>query len=316
MRAITIHRWGKASELRCEDVPQPVPGAGQALVKIRYASLNPIDYKIRNGRFHLFMDKKFPKILGLEASGTIVETGAGLSGLLAGTPVFIQTSRKFRMGCYAEYAVVDADRILSLPTDFDLKAGSALAVAPATALQGLRDHGRVKPGSRVLINGASGSVGLCAVQIAKQMGAHVTGVCSTRNTDLVQKNGADRVIDYLKMDFAALSDHYDLVFDCVSTRSFSECRRVLAPNGRYVNLMLRPLDLLWQKIRNPFSRQKFITFVMKYRKDDLNWVIQQVQSGLLTIPMDTVFPLEKAQQAQVRLESGRATGKILLEVVE
>jgi NADPH:quinone reductase-like Zn-dependent oxidoreductase len=165
-----------------------------------------------------------------------------------------------------------------------------------------------------LVNGASGSVGLCAVQIAKMMGATVVGVCSGRNIALVQSYGADRVIDYTKTDITQLKEQFDLVFDCVSTLQFKACKSILTPHGQYINLMLRPLDLLWQRIRNPFFNQKLHTVLMAYRPDDIAWVVQKIEQKAFQIPTDAIYPLKDIQAAHEYLESGRAKGKILLEM--
>ncbi len=306
MRAILLRKWGNADQLTLAEIPIPSPKPNQLLVKIHCAALNPVDYKIRNGRFKWFIRKPFPLVLGLEASGTLVEAPQ--------KRVYVYTSRSFQMGCYAEYAAVDQDRIFELPEGIDFQAGAALAVAPVTALQALRDHGQVRAGSTVLINGASGSVGQCALQIALKMGANVTGVSRKTNHERLLKLGAHRVIDYQTTDFTLEEHRYDLILDCVSSRRFSECQKVLQPNGRYVNLMLRPLDLLYQKLHNLFSRQKFITFVMDYQPADLEWICQQLKNGNLQLPVEHLFPLEKIKEAHQKLESGRSTGKILLQL--
>jgi NADPH:quinone reductase-like Zn-dependent oxidoreductase len=304
MQAIICRRWGGPEVLECAEMPTPTPGPRQHLVQVHYAALNPIDYKIRNGRFRWFMHRRFPKILGLEASGTLAHNGKR---------VFVLTSKGFAMGCYAEWVAVDRDFIFELPEAMEMAVGAGLAVAPATALQGLRDHGLVKTGSKVLINGASGSVGQCAVQIARILGAEVTGVCSARNLDLVKEIGAHRVIDYAQTDFTTEKEQYDLVFDVVSKRSFAQCRRVLSPRGRYLNLMLNPADLLFQKVNNLFAPQKFITFIMEYRASDLQWISERILEGRLRLPLDRTVPLADARAAHVYLESERAVGKILLE---
>ena len=313
MRAAVLRQWGDASQLSIAEVPIPVPGPGEVRVKIHYAALNPVDYKMRNGRFRWLMNRSFPKILGVEAAGIVSECGPNVTALRPGDAVYIYTAARFRLGCYAEFNVVKATEAVVLPPDFDLQTGASLSVAPVTALQVLRDVAAVGMGTRVLINGASGAVGICAVQWAKRMGAHVTAVCSARNAETVRQLGADAVIDYQQRDFTRENDRFDLVFDCVSTLSFRACRRVLVPNGQYINLMLRPLDLLYQRWHNLFSQQKFRTVLMKFRPDDIQTTIEAVQNGQLRIPLDTVFLPEEIQKAHLYQESGRSTGKNLLD---
>jgi 2-desacetyl-2-hydroxyethyl bacteriochlorophyllide A dehydrogenase len=313
MRAAILRQWGDASQLSIVEVPIPVPGPGEVRVNIHYAALNPVDYKMRNGRFRWFMHRRFPKILGVEAAGTVVECGPDVTALRPGDRVYIYTAAGFRLGCYAEFNVVKATEAVVLPPDFDLKTGASLSVAPVTALQVLRDVANVRTGTRVLINGASGAVGICAVQWAKHRGAHVTAVCSGRNAETVRQFGADAVIDYQQRDFTRENARFDLIFDCVSTLSFRACRRVLTPRGRYINLMLRPWDLVYQRWQNLFSQQKYHTVLMKFRPDDIRTTIEAVQNGQLRIPLDTVFAPEDIQQAHLYQESGRSTGKNLLD---
>ena len=311
-RQVLLHQWGNAAQLVVAPMSLPTVTAGCVLVKIHYAALNPIDFKIRNGRFKWFMNSHFPKVLGLEGSGTVVACGAGVTDFQPNDTVYLYTGAKFRMGCYADYACVPATEIVLLPPHFDLQAGAGLSVAPVTALQVLRDKARIGPGMNILINGASGAVGACAVQLAKKRGAQVTGVCSTRNIERVRSWGADRVIDYTCTDFTQENIQYDLVFDCVSTRTFSECKKILTPKVQYINLMLRPMDLIAQRLNNLFSQKKFHTALLQFRTDDVRAIITAVQSSDLHIPIDRVFALDAVQDAHRYQEDGRAVGKVLL----
>jgi NADPH:quinone reductase-like Zn-dependent oxidoreductase len=231
MKAITHCEYGGPDVLKVEGIEKPVPNDNQLLVKVRAASVNPLDLTIRGALLlrPLFGLRK-PKDtrLGVDYSGTVEAVGKNVTQFKPGDEVF-----GGKNGALAEYVSVLADRAVVLkPANMNFEQAAAVPVAAITALQGLRDKGHIQSGQKVLINGASGGVGTFAVQIAKSFGAEVTGVCSTRNVDLVRSIGADHVIDYTKEDFTKGDQHYDLIFDLIGNHSFSERRRILNSNGR------------------------------------------------------------------------------------
>src|SRR5207248_2820687 len=236
MKAIVYHNYGSPDVLRLEEIEKPVPNDNQVLVRVRAASVNPLDWHYIEGTPYIvrILDSGVlkPKVerLGVDYSGTVEAVGKNVMQFKPGDEVF-----GGRTGAFAEYVCVLADRAVVLkPTNITFEQAASVPVAGITALQGLRDKGKVQPGQKVLINGASGGVGTFAVQIAKSLGADVTGVCSTRNVDLVKSLGADHVIDYTKEDFTKSAERYDVMLDNVGNRSLSECKGVLTPTGKYV----------------------------------------------------------------------------------
>ena len=235
MKAIVYCDYGTAEVLKLDDVEKPVPEDDQVLVRVRAAAVNPLDWHTMRGTPYLIRvgsGLRRPEVtrLGVDFSGTVEAVGRSVTTFKPGDDVF-----GGRTGAFAEYVAVRADRVLALkPANLTFEQAAAVPIAAITALQGLRDKGKLQPGQKVLINGASGGVGTFAVQIAKSFGAHVTGVCSTRNAELVRSLGADEVIDYTKDDYTKSAQRYDVILDNVGNRSLLDNRRVLTPEGRFV----------------------------------------------------------------------------------
>src|SRR5213078_3792010 len=235
MRAIVYCDYGLAN-LKLEDVEKPVPNDDQVLVKVHAASVNPLDWHFIEGTPKIMramgvgLRKPKDTRLGVDFAGTVEAVGKNVTQFKAGDEVF-----GGRDGAFAEYVCPRADRAVTLkPANITFEQAASVNIAGITALQAVRDKGKVQPGQKVLINGASGGVGTFAVQIAKSFGAEVTGVCSTRNLEMVRSLGADHVIDYTKEDFTKSAERYDVILDNVPYHSLSECRRVLTPEGKYV----------------------------------------------------------------------------------
>src|ERR1700724_2489901 len=279
MKAILHCEYGGPEVLKVEEVEKPVPNDNQVLVKVRANSVNPLDLTIRGPLLlrPLFGLRK-PKDtrLGVDYSGTVEAVGKNVTNFKPGDEVF-----GGKDGALAEYVCVLADRAVVLkPANMTFEQAAAVPVAAITALQGLRDKGKIRTGQKVLINGASGGVGTFAVQIAKSFGTEVTGVCSTRNVDLVRSIGADHVIDYTKEDFTKTDQRYDLIFDLVGNHSFSERRRILNPNGICVmggvggagwhdGMVGRLLGELNAYLGSWFVSQKFIAYIAEFNKADM-----------------------------------------------
>ena len=241
MKAIVYQGFGCPEILRCEEVDKPIPGDDEVLIKVRAASVNPLDWKVMKGgpfilRLLLGMGKSKIRRPGVDVAGQVEAVGRNITQFKPGDEVF-GTCR----GAFAEYAISrSVPRMKSVlvikPAMVTFEQAASAPVAALTALQGLRDKGRIQPGQRVLINGAAGGVGTFAVQIAKSFGANVTGVCSTSNVEMVRSIGADQVIDYSQQDLTKSGHRYDIVLDCVGNHSFSEWRHVLNPKGILVGV--------------------------------------------------------------------------------
>src|SRR5476649_2095031 len=289
MKAILHCEYGGPEVLTLVDVEKPAPTDNQILVRVRAASLNPLDLTIRGPLLlrPLFgMRKPKDTRLGVDYAGTVEAVGKNVTQFKPGDEVF-----GAKNGALAEYVCALADRYVVLkPANMTFEQAASVPVAAITALQGLRDKGRIQPGQKVLINGASGGVGTFAVQIAKSFGAEVTGVCSGRNAEMVRSIGADYVIDYTKEDFTKTDQRYDLIFDLVGNHSFSERRRILNPNGICVmagaggagwhdGIATALVGELNAYVRSRFVSQKFIAYIAEFNKKDMMVLADLMQTG-------------------------------------
>ena len=326
MKAIVYCDYGTADVLRLEQVETPVPGDDELLVKVRAAAVNPLDWHYMRGTpyvMRLASGLRKPKDtrLGVDFAGTVEAVGRNVTRFKPGDEVF-----GGRSGALAEYVVVRADRAVApKPPNVSFEQAAGVGIAATTALQGLRDGGRLQAGESVLVNGASGGVGTFAVQIAKSMGAEVTGVSSARNHELVRSLGADHVIDYRTEDYTAGERRYDVILDNVGNRSLSENRRVLAPAGRYVLIgggggpdeghwigpFVKPIQAV---LMSPFVSQDMGMFLASLSNEDINRLAELIRSGTVTPVIDRSYRLEEAAQAIRYLEQGRARGKVVVTV--
>jgi NADPH:quinone reductase-like Zn-dependent oxidoreductase len=327
MKAIVHCEYGSPDVLRLEEIEKPVPNDNQVLVRVRAASVNPLDLTIRGPwliRPILGMRKPKDTRLGVDYAGTVEAVGknpAAAGQFKPGDEVF-----GGRNGALAEYVCVLADRgVVLKPANLTFEQAASVPVAAITALQGLRDKGKIQAGQKVLINGASGGVGTFAVQIAKSFGTEVTGVCSTRNVDLVRSIGADHVIDYTKEDFTKTDQRYDLIFDLIGNHSFSERQRILNPNGICVmagiggagwhdGMAMRLAGELNAYVRSRFVSQKFVAYIATFNKADMNLLGELMQSGKMKPVIDRTYKLSEAADALRYLEQGHARGKVVVNL--
>jgi NADPH:quinone reductase-like Zn-dependent oxidoreductase len=324
MKAIVYRTFGSPDVLRLEDIEKPFPEDDQILVRVRAASVNPLDWHFMEGTPYLARLISFGALrptvtrLGVDYAGTVESVGKNVTQFKPGDEVF-----GGKTGAFAEYVCARADRAVVLkPANVTFEQAAAVPIAALTALQGLRDNGQLEPGQRVLINGASGGVGTFAVQIAKTLGADVTGVCSTKNLDMVRSIGADRVIDYTKDDFTLGAQRYDLIIDNVGNRSLLECRRVLKPRGRYV--MIGGGGLNEGRWVGPFPRlikafalsrvvsQDMGMMLADMNVKDLTVLSDLMQSGKVTPVIDRRYTLRDVPEAIRYLEQGHARGKVVI----
>lgn len=320
MKAAIYTSYGPPDVVQIADVEKPVPKDDEVLMKVRAASLNPLDWHFMRGTpyaVRLVAGLRKPKVtgLGVDVAGQVEAVGNKVSQFKPGDEVF-GSCRK----AIAEYVCAPESKLVLKPKNITFEQAASVPVAAYTALQGLRDKGHTQPGQKVLINGAAGGVGTFAVQIAKSFGANVTGVCSTRNRDLVRSIGADRVIDYTQEDFTKRAERYDVFLDCVGNHSLSASRRVLSPKGVYVgaggttdNWMIRPLlRAIASIVFSLFSSQKFPMILAKPNKVDLNFMREQMESGKIVPVIDTSYRLTEVAEAIRYLETGHARGKVVI----
>lgn len=323
MQAVLRCEYGPAEVLRVAQVETPVPADDELLVRVHAAALNPLDWHEMRGTPYVMrlgsgLRKPNDLRLGVDFAGIVEAVGRKVTRFKAGDAVF-----GGRSGALAQYLVVSEDRaVASKPARVSFDQAAAVAVAATTALQGLRDAGRLQPGDTVLINGASGGVGTFAVQIAKSMGAVVTGVSSAPNHELVRSLGADHVIDYRTQDYTSGQQRYDVILDNVGNRTLSENRRVLEPDGRYVLIggggpdagdwigpLARPLQAL---LVSPFVSQDMGLHLAHLTSEDMNTLAEMMATGIVTPVIDRRYPLAETAEAIRYLEEGHARGKVVI----
>lgn len=320
MRAVAIHRYGPAEALTLTELPAPTPGESEILVRVRAAGVNPVDWKIRSGMLKWVLWLRFPFVPGFDISGDVSEVGPGVTRFRPGDEVYGLLGPP-RAGGYAELAVAPESAVATKPRSLSHVEAASMPVAALTALQALRDLGRLQPGQAVLINGAAGGVGSFAVPIARALGGRVTGVCSAENVEFVRGLGAETVIDYAREDFTASVERYDVVFDAVAKSSFGRCRQILTAAGTYITTLPTPGVLirgyLLQPLLRPLgARRRARTLFAKARPADLEFLATLADDGSLKPVIDRVFPLDQARRAHERSESERARGKIVLDLTQ
>jgi len=322
MKALTSCEYG-VDNLKLQEIEKPTPADNEVLVRVRAASVNPVDGHTIRGAWLMRpmsgMRKPKNTRFGTDFAGVVEAVGKDVTNFKPGDEVF-----GAKNGAVADYICVKAERaVVMKPSNITFEQAGSVAVAGLTALQGLRDKGHIQSGQKVLINGASGGVGTFAVQIAKAFGADVTAVCSTRNIDLVKSIGADHVIDYTKEDFTKTDQRYDMLYDLVGNHSFSERRRILTPNGICVlagigGAGVHPGTLgrvgrnFWNAFLSNFSNQKFVFYIAKLTKDDLNVLRDLMQSGKVAPVIDRTYKIGETQAAVRYLEEGHARGKVVI----
>lgn len=316
MQAMLYTRYGDPDNLQLREVKTPTPKAGEVLVKVHAAALNPADlYLLRGQPFFLRLKEGLwkPKrpILGSDIAGQVAAVGRDVTDFQPGDAVFGDLSDAGRGG-FAEYVAAPAAALARKPATVPDEIAAAAPMASVTALQGLRDNSHIQPGERVLINGASGGVGTFAVQLAKVFGAEVTAVCSSRKAELVRGLGADRVIDYNAEDFTRTDQPYDLIFDTVANRSLEEYARALTPTGRLVSAAFFPALLMPGRRGRPGQQMR--NMLAKVNRPDLEFIGALLAEGRLTAAIDRRYPLAQLPDALRYLAEGRAAGKVVVAV--
>jgi len=318
MKAIVQDRYGSPDVLELREIEKPAIEEAGVLVRVRAASVNALDWHVTRGvPFLVRMTEglRRPKIpvRGVDVAGTVEAVGTKVTQFQPGDEVF-----GMRSAAFAEYVCGKEKSFVPKPAGLTFEQAAAVPVAAETALQGLRDKGQIRPGQKVLINGASGGVGTFAVQIAKAFGADVTGVCSPRNVDMIQSIGAERVIDYTREDFTRDEQRYDLIFDVAGNHSPSDCRRALNPNGTLVlagqSGRKKPtiLPFLTAPVVSRFVRHRLVTFVTKHSKEDLLALNELMETGKVTPVVDRLYPLREAPEAIRYLGEGHPRAKVVI----
>lgn len=322
MKAVVFHRYGPPEQLEVREIARPTLDDDGVLVRVRAAGLNALDWRLMRGSPYVArlmgigLRRPTRSIPGVDLAGVVEAVGKNVTEFKLGDEVFGN-----RGGACAEYLLGKERHFAPKPAPLTFEQAAAVPVAGLTALQGLRDVGRLRPGQKVLINGSSGGVGTFAVQVAKALGADVTAVCSTRSVELVRSLGADRVVDRHKEDFTRSGERYDLMFDVAGDRSLSDCRRVLAHDGtlvlaggsygRWLGPVTRGLQAI---LLRRFVSQRLVPFLTPGGKDDLLVLKELIEAGKVTPVIDRTYPLSETAQAIRYLEERRAQGKVVIIV--
>jgi len=317
MKAIVYYSYGSPDVLKCEEIEKPTAGDNEVLIKVRAASVNPLDWRLMRGK-PLFVrlaigGLRKPKItrLGVDLAGQVEAVGRNVTQFQPGDEVFGACH-----GAFAEYVCAIEDKLALKPANISFEDAAAVPVASLSALQGLRDKGRIQRGHKVLVDGASGGVGTFAVQIAKSFGAEVTAVCSTRNVDTARSIGADHVIDYTREDFTQSGQRYDLIIAANAYHSIFDYRRALGQDGIYVMVGGGWAQILQAMLLGPLlsliGSKKMCFFIAKLNKTDLVLLKDLLAAGKVVPVIDRRYPLSDVAEALRYLEEGHARGKVVI----
>jgi NADPH:quinone reductase-like Zn-dependent oxidoreductase len=324
MKAVMQRCYGSGRVLEVENIDKPpLPSANELFVRVHAVAVNPLDWHMTTGKPYIMRLSEglgTPKDarVGVDFAGVVESVGSSVTRFKTGDRIF-----GVHGGAFAQYITVREDGVIArIPENFDFEQAAAIPIAALTALQGLRDHAGVHAGQQVLINGASGGVGTFAVQIAKALGAEVTGVCSTRNVELVKSAGADHVIDYTHDDFTMRAERYDVVLDNVGNHALMDVRRALKPNGTLVIVsgpksepFLGPLwRMLGAAVIRPFVDHRLVSFVADANRADLDYLSDLASRGSLTPVIDKRFSMDQVAEAVDYQGTGHARGKVILLV--
>jgi NADPH:quinone reductase-like Zn-dependent oxidoreductase len=323
MKAVVQDKYGPPHVLELREIDKPVVKDDEVLVRVRAASANPADWHFMRGLPYIMrpqagLGKPKNSVLGRDIAGQVERVGKDVTRYRPGDEVFANVET----GGFAEYACVSEGFVGLKPANLTVEQAAAVPLAALTALQGLRDAGQLQPEQKVLIIGASGGVGTFAVQIAKSFGAEVTGVCSTKNVEMVRSLGADHVIDYTQEDFTQSGQKYDLIFQLAGTRSPSDCRRALTSKGTLLlssgesrGRLIGPVGrMIKAAVLSPFVSQKLGAFLAKPNQDDLQFLKELIEAGKVKPVIDRTYPLSEAPDAIRYLEEGHARGKVVITV--
>lgn len=314
MKAILIDRHGDADVMQYRDTEKPSPKANEILVQVYATSVNPVDWKIRQGDLQALTGLSFPRGVGSDFAGIVAEVGSKVTRFRIGDAVYGAVNPL--MGrAHAEYVAVSESQAALKPSNISFAEAAAVPIAGVTALQSLRELGEIKSGHHVLINGASGGVGTYAVQVAKSMDTNVTGTCSFENFELVESLGCDRALDYRNTDFTKEGIKYDLIFDAVGKRNFWECQEALTPNGIYVSTLPSLENVAASIVTSFLPGQKAKLVLAQPNGQNLTEIKTLIEVGKIRSIIDSNYPITDTIAAHRRSESHRAKGKVIVSVL-
>lgn len=316
MKTVAYHSYGGREVLALEEVPDPGDPAAQELrIRVLAASVNPVDRKVREGQLKLIAGGHFPKRPGLDFCGTVEAVGEGVSGYHRGDVVF-GAARGMSDGAFAEHILVKTVSVARKPASLNHTTAAGVPVVAIAALQSLRDVAKVKPGDHVLVNGCTGGVGLFALQLARQFGAIVTGVCGTEGVSLAGEFGAADVLDYKKTPVSKLSVKFRAILELSGRLAFEDAENLLDEGGLYVDFSPSPAALIGNTIANPFRHHKHVFALTAAKTADLDWLSNRIDAGALRPAPTVVYPLERFSEAFAHAEGGGSIGKTVVELAQ
>lgn len=320
MKAVFIRRFGGNEVLEIGELPDPVPGRGELLIRVRAASVNPRDWMIRSGTYPFrFTLPRAPIVLGGDFAGEVAGPGHGIGGFRRGERVYGMQRAFGGFGAFAEYVIARPGILARIPRSLDFEYAAAVPLAALTAWHGLHASARLSPGQTVLINGAAGGVGSFAVQLAAAAGAEVTGVCSRDNVDFVRDLGATHVVDYGAENFLERNCRWDVIFDAIGKETWVKCRRRIAAGGCYLTTVPKSADMLaavgtWVRARFTRSAPRCGLILARSRADRLEAVSRLIEEGRVRVPVEAVLELDQVAEAFTRSRTFHTRGKLVLRV--
>jgi NADPH:quinone reductase-like Zn-dependent oxidoreductase len=312
MKGIVIHQFGKPEVLVYQEINKPSISSHEVLVKVQAAAINPKDCLVRKGKYKLLSGSRFPMALGEDLAGFIIEVGSAVKGFKIGDEVYGMING-WKVGSYAELAKIKASEIALKPKNINFIEAAAVPLAAMTALQAIRDLGKLQDKQKIFINGCSGGVGVFAIQIAKALGATVHGACSEANFELCRELGADKLVDYKTQNILETEERYDVFFDSFGNQNFEKVKTILSAKGIYVTT-IPTAQIIKQTFSTYFSAQKAKLVVVKSNTKDLNYLKDLIEQGKIKSVVDKVYPLTEVQEAHAYVETKRAKGKVVLEI--
>jgi NADPH:quinone reductase-like Zn-dependent oxidoreductase len=318
MKAVTINEYGGPEVLKISELKRPTPAADDVLVEVKYASINPVDWKTRRGDLSLLIPRKFPRVTGSDVAGTVAEVGSAVKQFKVGDRVF-GTTDPFRnpYGSYAEFSLVQATKLAKMPDELSFEDAASIPVAGLTAYKALYELGAMRPGYHVLINGASGGVGSFAVQLAKTGGAKVTATCGAANIDFVRSLGADNVLDYSVAEIPKLEEKFAIIFDASAKLDYFSIQNLLTEKGVYVTTVPKPDTILGVALTAPFNGRKVhIVLASMGAKipQELSEIANLVVTGKVRPEIAKCVTLEELPEAQREGEKEHTRGKVVVKV--
>lgn len=315
MKALAYDKFGSLDVLHDAELPMPPLAKGHVLVAVRASSVNVIDNRVRSGMMGPLVSKTFPKVPGADLAGIIQQVGEGVAGLKVGDAVFGAVD-PFKGGAFAAVAAVPASQLALKPAELSFETAAALPITGIAALTSMRDLGQVTSGSKVLVHGGSGAVGLFAIQIAKHLGAHVTAVAGTAGIAAMRDAGADVVIDYRKSDaMAALTSNYDVILNASGALPYAKAQSLLTMSGKLIEPSPTIPLVIGSKIANLFRRRRHLALMAKPSRADLELLARWVADGTLKPTIAMTFPLSQAREALATMEKGGVVGKVIVSPV-